>query len=125
MIALTILSILLQVNIPTPENYATWFVGLVWGAITGVALYLGNRSITKADEKIKALETELESQRKDFLMSLKEVNNDVEKLKDSTTSGTAALNEKISNLALKISNDLKDISVKLERVTISNDRFTK
>jgi uncharacterized membrane-anchored protein YhcB (DUF1043 family) len=123
--SLTILSILLQVNIPTPENYATWFVGLVWGAITGLALYLGNRSITKADEEIKSLKEALESQRKDFLQSLKDVSNDVSKLKESASNNTANLNERFSDFALQITKDLGELSNKLASAINFNDRHPK
>lgn len=126
MIGLIILELIIQVNtLPPPYDYTGWVLSALYAAGSTLLIWSLSRNISNADEKIKELNSSLEEQRKEFLVALKDVSKDVETLKDNTVRGAADTNEKISAMALKISNDIKDLAVKIASGIHLNDNSVK
>lgn len=124
MAVISLVVMLLQVNnIPTPENYSFMFGTTIWGIVMTVVAWLANRSINKADDEIKQLKQTIkeeadkkERERRDFLASIDKINGDIDRLKEST-------NDRLSEIALRISTDIKDLAVKV--AGIRNDGTSK
>ncbi len=123
MIAISLIIILLQINLPAPENYSFMFGSTIWGIVMTVVAWLANRSINKADDEIKQLKQTIkeeadkkERERRDFLASIDKINSDIDRLKEST-------NDRLSEIALRISTDIKDLAVKV--AGIRNDGTSK
>lgn len=127
MISIVIIFLIVE-GLPLPETY---ILGAM-SAILSVAVWLAIRSIAKADKEIESLkkanEKEIErreADKKEYLAVILRIDDNMDRIKETAVSNAADINEKLSTLALKISNDLHELALKLAAVTNFNDKFTK
>jgi len=132
MIALTILSLILQSQIPTPESYTAIVLGVVWSVVSGILIWSLNRNVNNQDEEIDSLketikesERKKEEDRKEYLAMISKINDNMDRLKDNAASNAADINNKLSVLAIQITNDLKELAVKVASVANFNDKPSK